>query len=94
MQNVLGKRLDQEEVYCTFGLRDIFQSFEGDPHAIPKHQLLDFARRLENFQAIRFIVLEAIPEGQQGKLLGKNLTNEQRGKKLKPFVYNDKGNRT
>jgi hypothetical protein len=57
MQHVLGKRIDQEEVYCSFGPRHIKEMGTGD--ATTK-DLVTLASSLEDFADIRFIVLEPI----------------------------------
>jgi hypothetical protein len=58
MQGVLAKRRDQEELYCTFGPRDLHEG-EDDPF-ISKGEIADMARKLEDFGMIRFIVLEPL----------------------------------
>jgi hypothetical protein len=58
MQNILGKRIDQEEVYCTFGPRHIKEMGDG---SVSKFELVNLANSLEDFADIRFIVLETIP---------------------------------
>lgn len=77
MQTLLGKRLDQEEVYCSFGPRDVNEA-EDDP-SLPKSLLIDFCRRLEDFADIRFLVLTPVA-GKKGVIqgLGK-LRDIQRG---------------
>lgn len=57
MQHILGKRIDQEEVYCTFGPRHIkeMESCTGD-----RENLTFLANSLEDFADIRFIVLEPL----------------------------------
>ena len=80
LQGALGKRADQEEVYCTFSSRDILGVMED---CISKNELLDIARRLEDFSDTRFIVLESLhtngmspnassPTHSCGRILGLN----------------------
>jgi hypothetical protein len=57
MQHVLGKRIDQEEVYCSFGPRHIKEMGTGDAST---KDLVTLASSLEDFADIRFIVLEPI----------------------------------
>jgi hypothetical protein len=57
MQNVLGKRKDQEEVYCTFGARHIKEMESG---SASKEELFALASSLEDFPDIRFIILEPL----------------------------------
>jgi hypothetical protein len=57
MQGIF-KRLDQEELYCSFDCRDVAEAME-DPD-ISKEILVDLARRLEDFADIRPIMLEPI----------------------------------
>jgi hypothetical protein len=64
MQNVFGKRLDQEEVYCTFGPRHVQEVM--DDGYISKAKVLDTCRRLEDFHDIRFIALRRIPGAVDG----------------------------
>lgn len=60
MQGVFGKRFDQEELYCTFGPRDVAQAMD-DP-SVQKETIISLARRLENFSDIRMIMLEPVIE--------------------------------
>lgn len=76
MQHVLGKRIDQEEVYCTFTERHIKEmSFSGT--GVSKEELTTVAMSLEGFPDIRFIVLEPLqildqshPQYVCGRFLG------------------------
>jgi hypothetical protein len=60
MQFTLGKRRDQEELYCRFGPSAVMGQ-ENDP-SITKTEILHYCRKLEDFEDIRFIVLEPIAE--------------------------------
>ncbi|KAL7579961.1 hypothetical protein ACA910_004956 [Epithemia clementina (nom. ined.)] len=62
MQGVLGKRRDQEEVYCSFGPCDVREAL--DDSRISKARLIGIARQLEDFSLIRFIVLTRLTENQ------------------------------
>lgn len=70
MQNVLGKHLNQEETYCTFGPRDVMEAM--DDGNISKVQLVKLARSLEDFGDIRFLCLSLLKPGQitEGLFLG------------------------
>lgn len=61
----LGKRRDQEEVYCTFGPRDVNEA--GKDTTVPKSKILDLARQLEDFADIRFIVLTRMAPTAKGE---------------------------
>jgi hypothetical protein len=63
MQGIFGKRLDQEELYCSFDKRDVAEAME-DPN-ISKQLLVDLARRLEDFPDIRMIMLEPIVQNER-----------------------------
>jgi hypothetical protein len=58
MQHRLGKRLDQEEIYCTFNPTDIYQSME-DPH-INKDDVMTMLLSIENFDEVRMIRLKPL----------------------------------
>jgi hypothetical protein len=62
MQSVLGKRLDQEEVYCRMG--DLVQKIQAQETSslISPHDLLSYARRIPNVDEIRFITLQPVAE--------------------------------
>ena len=69
MQNVFGKRIDQEEKYCTFRREDIASSLQGT--SIRTSVVLDVSFRIEKFHEVRFIELKRIPEGSpKGDVLG------------------------
>jgi hypothetical protein len=59
MQTIFGKQVDQEEVYCTFNSRDIYEAMEDS--RVTNETLNGFASTLEDFQEIRFIVLKVLP---------------------------------
>jgi hypothetical protein len=54
----LGKRRDQEELYCTFRPRDVNEA--GRCRSVSKAKIVELARKLEDFADIRFIVLTRI----------------------------------
>lgn len=61
----MGKRRDQEEVYCTFGPKDVNEA--GKDTTVSKQKIEDLARQLEDFSEIRFIVLTRLPPQQPGQ---------------------------
>jgi hypothetical protein len=65
MQTVLGKRKDQEEFYCTFTERHIR---EMESSRTTKKALTELASSLEDFAAVRFILLEPLPTSIPVKL--------------------------
>ena len=62
--DVMGKRLDQEEEFCSLSKKSIDQSGETDTR-VSKQILLDVVSRLDNFGMIRFLCLRRLPHGQQ-----------------------------
>ena len=81
MQHTLGKRIDQEEIYCTFTARHI-KEMECSATGASKKELLDVASSLEDFSDVRFIMLEPLdmldqthPQYVSGRFLG--LTSPQ-----------------
>jgi len=68
MQEVLGKRLQQEEIYCKFGPQQLAEASE---HAdVTKQELLCVLRSLEDFDRIRFIQLRRLGKRERGKFVG------------------------
>ena len=59
MQSIFGKRLSQEETYCSISLQQL-KSMENDPD-VSKAEIMNIARSLEDFADVRFIVLEPLP---------------------------------
>lgn len=58
MQHRLGKRLDQEEIYCTFNPKDIYESME-DAH-VNKDEVMEMLLSIEDFENIRMIRLRPL----------------------------------
>jgi hypothetical protein len=97
MQHILGKRIDQEEVYCTFSARHM-KEMECSATGASKQELIHIANSLEDFPDIRFILLEPLhildpshPHYVPGSILGLTSPHRiQRGfrsdEKLMPFV--------
>jgi hypothetical protein len=59
MQTRLGKQLNQEEVYCMFGYREVMEAGTGIGDET-KEVLIDYLSRLEDFYDIRFIKLRPL----------------------------------
>lgn len=66
-QQILGKKLDQEEIYCTFGLKHVLNASEAD---VSIRELQKVLYSLEDFADIRFMALEVVAEGSTGSILG------------------------
>ena len=58
MQEWLGKHRQQEEVYCTFGPRDVYEEME-DSH-VTKEEVIDVLRQIEDFPQVRMICLRPL----------------------------------
>lgn len=58
MQHRLGKRLDQEEIYCTFQPKDIYESMD-DSH-IKKDDVMQMLLSIDDFENIRMIRLRPL----------------------------------
>ena len=69
MQKILGKHKSQEELYCTFGPRDVREAMD-DPNT-SKQEMIELARSLEDFEDIRFLRLEQLhPRFKMTRSLG------------------------
>ena len=60
MQHFFGKNIAQEEVYCTFAPRDVFEAME-DAH-ITKEDVIEVLRGIEDFEEVRMIRLTPLPK--------------------------------
>lgn len=58
MQTRLGKRLDQEEIYCKFRPKDIYESME-DPH-VNKPDVMRILLAIKNYDDIRMVRLRPL----------------------------------
>ena len=56
MQQLLGKFIDQEDIYCTFGYQEVMEAGTRATDE-PKEILVDILSRLEDFEDIRMIKL-------------------------------------
>lgn len=57
LQTILGKRADQEEIYCKYDSLRINEVME---ERVTKETLLKYAKGLQNIQDIRFIILQPL----------------------------------
>ncbi|CAB9528206.1 expressed unknown protein [Seminavis robusta] len=89
MQTRLGKRRDQEEVYCTFGYQEVVEAATGIKDET-KDTLLHILKKLEDFDDIRFLKLRplrqhhptlTIPKDQHEKGGLKGLVDPRRVKR-------------
>jgi len=66
MQERLGKRLDQEEIYCTFNPKDIYESME-DAH-VNKDEVMEMLLSIEDYENIRMIRLRPLKQHEPPSL--------------------------
>jgi len=77
MQHRLGKRLDQEEVYCTFQPKDIYESME-DAH-VKKDDVMEMLLSIEDFENIRMIRLRPLRQHEPPSLFRKTVVEPETG---------------
>jgi hypothetical protein len=77
MQHVLGKRLDQEEVYCTFRPKDIYENME-DSH-VSKPSVMRILQAIEDYDNIRMIRLRPLRQHEPPSVLKKRLIEPEKG---------------
>ena len=77
MQHRLGKRLDQEEVYCTFQPKDIYESME-DPH-VNKDEVMEMLLSIEDFENIRMIRLRPLRQHEPPSVFRKTVVEPEKG---------------
>jgi len=58
MKKILGKRINQEDIYCTFSIQDVRQALD-DP-TVSKDTLLWVLHQIEDFPDIRMIKLQSL----------------------------------
>jgi hypothetical protein len=71
MQHRLGKRLDQEEIYCTFAPKDIYESME-DAH-VNKDDVMEMLLSIEDFENIRMIRLRPLRQHEPPSVFRKSV---------------------
>jgi len=77
MQHRLGKRLDQEEIYCTFQPKDIYESME-DAH-VAKDEVMKMLLSIEDFENIRMIRLRPLRQHEPPSVFRKALVEPEVG---------------
>jgi hypothetical protein len=77
MQHRLGKRLDQEEFYCTFKKTDIYESME-DPH-VSKSSVMEILEAIEDYDNIRMIRLRPLRQHEAPSVLKERLVEPEKG---------------
>mmetsp|Transcript_27339 Transcript_27339/g.66360 ORF Transcript_27339/g.66360 Transcript_27339/m.66360 type:complete len:1027 (+) Transcript_27339:268-3348(+) len=77
MQHVLGKRLDQEEVYCTFRKKDIFENME-DSH-VSKPAVMRVLQAIEDYDNIRMIRLRPLRQHEPVSVMKVRLVEPEKG---------------
>jgi hypothetical protein len=77
MQQRLGKRLDQEEIYCTFQPKDIYESME-DAH-VNKDEVMEMLLSIEDFKNIRMIRLRPLRQHEPPSVFRKSVVEPEIG---------------
>ena len=77
MQTRLGKRLDQEEVYCTFRPKDIYESME-DPH-VSKAAVMKVLQAIPDYGDVRMIRLKPLRQHEPPFTLKERLMEPEKG---------------
>ncbi|KAL3940392.1 MAG: hypothetical protein SGBAC_005068 [Bacillariaceae sp.] len=77
MQHVLGKRLDQEEVYCTFRKKDIFENME-DSH-VSKPAVMRVLEAIEDYDNVRMIRLKPLRQHEPAGIMKQRLSEPEKG---------------
>jgi hypothetical protein len=77
MQHRLGKRLDQEEIYCTFQPKDIYESME-DFH-INKDDVMKMLLSIDDFESIRMIRLRPLRQHEPPSVFKERLWEPEVG---------------
>ena len=77
MQHELGKRLDQEEVYCTFKPKDIYESME-DAH-VRKDDVMRVLLAIKDYENIRFVRLQPLRQHEPPSVMKERLVKPEVG---------------
>jgi len=67
MQSWLGKAINQEDVYCTFLCSEVMQTSYKD---VTKEEILNVLKRIQKFEDVRMIRLQALRSGEKGGFVG------------------------
>jgi hypothetical protein len=65
MQETLGKQRNQEDFYCTFSARDVWEAM--DDSTVTKEEVVRYLECIEDFADIRMIRLKPLPAKERGK---------------------------
>jgi hypothetical protein len=77
MQHRLGKRLDQEEIYCTFQPKDIYESM--DDFHINKDEVMKMLLSIDDFENIRMIRLRPLRQHEPPSVFKERLWEPEVG---------------
>jgi hypothetical protein len=77
MQHHLGKRLDQEEIYCTFRPKDIYESME-DPH-VSKPAIMRILLAIQNYDDIRMVRLRPLRQHERANVFRERMWKPEVG---------------
>lgn len=77
MQNRLGKRLDQEELYCTFRPRDIYANME-DSH-VSKQDVMRTLLAIKDYDEVRMIRLRPLRQHEKVSVFRERLWRNEIG---------------
>lgn len=76
MQTRLGKRLDQEEIYCKFRPKDIYESME-DPH-VSKPDVMRILLAIKNYDDIRMVRLRPLRQHEPANVFRRRLYDHEK----------------
>jgi hypothetical protein len=77
MQHRLGKRLDQEEVYCTFRPKDIYESME-DSH-VSKPAVMRILNAIVDYDDVRMIMFRPLRQHEPPSVMKERLLTPEKG---------------
>jgi hypothetical protein len=77
MQHRLGKRLDQEEVYCTFRPKDIYENME-DSH-VSKPAVMRILNAIVDYADVRMIMLRPLRQHEPPSVMKERLVTPEKG---------------
>jgi len=77
MQHRLGKRLDQEEIYCKFRPKDIYESME-DPH-VSKPEVMRILLAIKNYDDVRMVRLRPLRQHERANVFRERMWHPEVG---------------
>lgn len=77
MQQRLGKRLDQEEIYCKFRPKDIYESME-DPH-VSKPAVMRILLAIKNYDDVRMVRLRPLRQHERANVFRERMWEPEKG---------------